>query len=466
MKTTLKKNIIYTSIIALLFLLLFLPIGCESFVDVDEPKGQLPQSAIFEDEQTATAAVTTLYSRLRDDVLLTGNLYGLNALMGFYSDELDYYATPGQPVATFYNHNIIASNDIIKTIWNGTHSLIYMSNSALEGLEASKNLSVATKKQLKGEALFVRSLCYFYLVELFGNVPYIQTTDYTTNQHIKRVSSEQVYINLIQDLIESKTLLTIDYPSGERIRANKFAVSALLARAYLYTGHWEDAQRESSSVINAPMYELEANLANEFLKESSSAILQLKPKNAGQNTLEAVTFSFITGPPPLMALNYGLEQAFEANDLRRQKWILKISNGNQFWYAPYKYKKSTNTGTSQEYSIVLRLAEQYLIRAEARAHLGDLNGAREDLNKIRHHAGLFNTPAVSTTEILQSILHERRVELFSEYGHRWFDLKRFGQTEDALSSIKPNWKPTDVLLPIPETELLMNPNLAPQNLGY
>ncbi|OXG08632.1 SusD-like starch-binding protein associating with outer membrane [Flavobacterium araucananum] len=465
MKNTLK-NIVKGSTVALMILLLCLPVGCESFVEADDPKGQLPQATIFENEETATAAVTTLYGRLRDDVLLTGNLYGLNALIGFYSDEFDYYAAPGQPVATFYNHNVIASNDIIKTLWNGTYSAIYMSNSALEGLEASENLSATTKNQLKGEALFVRSLCHFYLVELFGDVPYIQTTDYTANQHVTRMSEEQVYINLVQDLIEAKTLLDEDYVSGERIRANTFAVSALLARVYLSMGHWEDAQNESSAVINAPMYQLEANLANEFLKESTSAIFQLKPKNAGQNTQEAVTFLFVTGPPPLMALNYGLEEAFETNDLRRQQWVVEISDGNQSWYAPYKYRQSANTGTSQEYSIVLRLAEQYLIRAEARVNLGDLSGAREDINQIRHRAGLSDTQAFSVAEILQSVLRERRVELFSEYGQRWFDLKRFGQAQEILSPIKPNWRPTDVLLPVPETELLMNPNLAPQNSGY
>ena len=465
MKSTLKNNIKgFTT--TLILMLIFLPIGCESFVEVNDPKGQIPQAAIFENEETATAAVTTLYARLRDDVLLTGNLYGLNALMGLYSDEFDYYATPGQPVDAFHNHTVIASNDIIKTIWNGAYSVIYMSNSALEGIEASESLSESTKRQLKAEALFVRSICHFYLLQLFGNVPYIQTTDYTANQHVSRINSEQVYINLVQNLLEAKELLTEDYVSVERTRANTFVVSALLARVYLYIGDWEKAQLESSIVINAPMYSLEANPANEFLKESTSAILQLKPKDAGQNTLEAITFSFVTGPPPLMALSNELEEAFETNDLRRQEWVLEISDGTQLWYAPYKYRQPANTGTSLEYSIVLRLSEQYLIRAEARTNLGDLNGARDDLNQIRHSAGLPETQAISNNEILQAILNERRVELFSEYGHRWLDLKRYGLTQEILSPIKPNWKPTDILLPVPETELLMNPNLAPQNPGY
>jgi hypothetical protein len=88
------------------------------------------------------------------------------------------------------------------------------------------------------------------------------------------------------------------------------------------------------------------------------------------------------------------------------------------------------------------------------------------LNIIRHAAGLGDTPASSQQEILDAIQRERRVELFTEYGHRFFDLKRNGGLDAALSPVKPGWNTTDALLPLPEAELLLNPNLAPQNTGY
>jgi len=112
------------------------------------------------------------------------------------------------------------------------------------------------------------------------------------------------------------------------------------------------------------------------------------------------------------------------------------------------------------------LAEQYLIRAEARTNLGNINGAQEDLNIIRNRAGLDNTTASTPSELLIAILKERYVELFTEHGHRWFDLKRMGFADDILSPIKEHWQTTDILLPIPETELQMNSNLKPQNSGY
>ena len=133
---------------------------------------------------------------------------------------------------------------------------------------------------------------------------------------------------------------------------------------------------------------------------------------------------------------------------------------------PFKYKAQEYTGTTVEYSILLRLAEQYLIRAEARVHLGDLTGSKLDINTIRNRAGLNNTESISEDDILQDIINERKFELFTEHGHRWFDAKRLDIAEEILAPLKSNWRSTDVLFPIPEKELLTNPNLTPQNPGY
>jgi hypothetical protein len=108
----------------------------------------------------------------------------------------------------------------------------------------------------------------------------------------------------------------------------------------------------------------------------------------------------------------------------------------------------------------------YLIRSEARARQGELSNAKDDLNVIRNTAGLGNTTAVTQNEILDAILHERQVELFSEFGHRFFDLKRFNALDSALSNVKADWNSTDALFPLPQTELNLNPNIGPQNPGY
>ena len=156
--------------------------------------------------------------------------------------------------------------------------------------------------------------------------------------------------------------------------------------------------------------------------------------------------------------------AFEPGDERQNKWTKAVTNGTDTRYHPFKYKQASG-GTATEHSIVLRVAELYLIRAEARANEGNLIGAKEDLNQIRNRAGLPNTTAATQTEILSAIAKERQIELFAEHGHRFFDLKRTNQINDVLS-FKPGWDNTDVLFPLPEAEVLLNPNLNPQNPGY
>jgi starch-binding outer membrane protein, SusD/RagB family len=121
-----------------------------------------------------------------------------------------------------------------------------------------------------------------------------------------------------------------------------------------------------------------------------------------------------------------------------------------------------------EYSTLLRLAEQYLIRSEARAQQNNIAGAQQDINVIRARAGLTATTANDKASLLMAIEQERKVELFTEHGHRWLDLKRTGRAEVILAPIKgSNWQPTDVLYPIPQYQILNDPAMNnAQNPGY
>ena len=112
------------------------------------------------------------------------------------------------------------------------------------------------------------------------------------------------------------------------------------------------------------------------------------------------------------------------------------------------------------------MAEQYLIRAEARAQLGNISGAQQDVNKIRNRAGLSNTTSTTPVSLVVAVLQERKMELFTEQGLRWFDLKRTGLANSILEATQPNWKSNQIILPLPESELLLNNNLLPQNTGY
>lgn len=444
----------------------FFFMGCEDFLEPETPLDQIEQENVFANETTATAAVTTLYGKLRDGGFLSGNLSGNGFLFGLYSDELEYYSYPGFPTEPFYLHQVLSTNTALTDVWNVPYNIIYSANAILEGIETSTSLSEELKSQLRGEALFVRGFCHFHLVNSFGDVPYIKTTDYSINKSVKRMPSLQVYDNILADLLEAKFLLGNEYLDSERVRPNSLVVSALLARVYLYQGDWANAEMESTRLIDNSQYALDADINNVFLKDSPSTIWQFKPLNEGGNTAEAKIYVIPAGPPTIAALNPQFVADMEDGDLRRTNWIGEVSDGSQTWYFPFKYKEQLNTGTSREYSKVFRLGEQYLIRAEARTMIGVISGAQHDLNSLRTRAGLSNTTAASTEQLKKAIRSERRFELFTEFGHRWFDLRRMGIAQEVLAPIKPNWRNTDLLLPIPESEILANPNLNPQNPGY
>jgi len=461
-----KTNNKYSKLSPLVVLLLIV-VSCDSFVDVDLPKSQLTSQGVFKDFATADAAMTDIYAKIRDTGILTGLDTGISNQLGNYTDELTAYGEPTSTTVSFYNNAVLPSNSDIADYWNASYNQIYSANAILEGLADNTSFASESKNKLLGEALFIRALMHFYLVNLFGDIPYIKKTDYIENSSVSRMPAGIVYTNILEDLKKSIELLPAAYSSTERIRPNKYTAKALLSRVFLYMGNYAEASNEASSILNqSSTFLLTKNINQVFLISSKETIWQLKSAASGQNTQEAVTFIFSSVPPSLTALSDGFINSFPANDLRKLNWIKEVADQNSIWYHPYKYKEQDFTGTSLEYSIVFRTAEQYLIRAEARAQQGDLIGAKEDLNKIRERAGLQHTQAVTKSEIIEAVLNERKWELFTEQGHRFFDLKRFNKIDEALTGVKQGWNNTDKLLPIPQSELSANPNLRPQNPGY
>lgn len=437
-------------------------LSCDSFTEIDFPDSQLTGVEVFDSPATVNAAFASIYAKLRDEVLTTGNT-GLNVLMGLYADELDYYGASSENGQYFYNHTVLASNTKVASIWNGSYNLIYGTNSILSGLQNSQALSEKERAEFRGEALFLRAYVHFYLLNLYGPIPYITTTDYRINQNVSRMAEEEVYALMIQDLEEAEALLP-NVSGSERTKPTAIAAMALLARIHLYAKNYSAAEYYANEVINNSGFVLGENTEKVFLKNSPSTIWQLQPKT-GSNTWEAFIFIFKNPPPPFVALYPELVASFEDNDQRKANWIGEVNGGGVTYYYPFKYKE-VNTGSAKEYSILFRLAEQFLIRAEARVFLGDLSGAKEDLDQIRERAKLPPLAINSAPELLEAVEKERLHEFFSENGHRWFDLKRWGRAAAVLAPIKPAWKATDILLPLPESELSLNPNLQPQNPGY
>lgn len=458
-------------------LLIFMTVSlgaCEDYLEIDLPNDRIVSESIFNNEESAKSALKGIYNELSRADFSAGGANMVSVLGGLSADNLNTTVS-AQDLEQFEQNQILIQNPYNSDVWASAYNIIYQTNSFLEGVIASGEISTANKDKFIGEAKVIRAFVYFYLVNLYGEVPLVLTTDYRINADIVRSSMEQVYEQMITDLRDAESLLENTTPNDRRTQVDAFTAKALLARIYLYQKNWSLAETLSSEVIQGASFQLPMSLNEVFLANSNGAIWQLSPLGSGSgasHTRDGNLFIIEETPNSStpVSLTTDLLAAFNAQDERKQQWIKSFSDNETTFYFPYKYKvKYDTSGEPTEYSMLLRLAEQYLIRAEARNNMGDRSGAVIDLDQIRTRAGLGSiasiNPGISAQALSDSILLERRRELFTEWGHRWLDLKRLSKATDVLSPKKNLWGPTDTLYPIAEEELTNNPNLY-QNPGY
>ena len=462
----------------LLFFRLFLTVtiiaslfsGCRKFVQVPPAPGQMVSDIIFSSDETALAAVNGVYTQFQ-----TGNTAftngGLSLYGGLLADELSA-VTATTTTDAFHLNQLLATNSIVYTnFYAHAYKLLYRANAILEGLSRSASLTPDIKEHLTGEMRFMRGLVYFYLVNLFGDVPLVTTTDYRINAVLPRAAVSTVTQLIESDLLAVEQMLPITYPGNDKLRPNRYTATTLLARFYLYQQNWQAAEAKANMVINSGLYSLVHSSAihSTFLKNSNETLWEVANANETAPVTEAAVFiPASTAIKPMYLLTSGLLSSFEPGDLRKTNWVSKNTvNGIDYFYpAKYKYRLVATGSQPTEYNIVFRLAELYLVRAEARAKQNLLTGAKDDLNMIRTRAGLANTTATTRPDILLAIEHQNRVEFFTEWGHRWLDLKRTDKADAVLGLLKGvTWQHTDILFPIPANELTLNPFLT-QNSGY
>jgi starch-binding outer membrane protein, SusD/RagB family len=472
-------------------------LSCKKMVTVPQPINSITTSEVFQTDAQATSAMAGIYTRMINGNAISFSNGYCTLLGGMSADELYYYGTSDAHILSFSRNQLLFNNTYTSVLWTSAYKTIYGANAVIEGIEASESSSLtdSVRKELTGQAKFVRALTYFYLTNFFGDVPLVMTVDFNDTRFMSRTSADKVYAQIMKDLKEAQSLLPADYSAAgaakERVIPNRYAATALLARVYLYKGDYANAAAEATKVIDAvSLYSLENDPANTFLKNSKEAIWQLKQGIAEEPLFKNITReAYEVLPSPLntgmskYCVTSALLNAFEANDRRRRTWIDSTNNtppGNgtipqgYTWYA-CKYKLGRHNQASgvpsSEYYMVLRLAEMYLVRAEATAHNagGGIAAAIADLNTIRNRAGLPVLPgSLTAPEVIEAVAHERQVELFAEWGHRWLDLKRTGRAHDVLSVIpdKQPWAGDyQLLYPIPFTEIDINPNLS-QNPEY
>lgn len=442
--------------------------SCKKFIEIDAPRNSVVLETAFKNNDMATATVAGIYQQMGSGSRYSsGGSSSIATVCGTSSDEFIGYSNSLKQV---YEHQLTPQlSDLTNSAWTNIYATIYDVNSILEGLDKPNGLTLPVKAQLKGEALFLRAFHYFYLVNLFGSIPLHLSTDYQANGKAIKTPINEVYSQIIQDLKAAEILLNDTYPTSGRVRPNKVTIQALLARTYFYLGDWQNAEKYATLIIErSSTYKL-LPLADIFLSNSLETIWQLMPPTSSNTSAGNILILTPSVAPVFVSLRPDFVQnTFEINDRRKTAWIQSIVANAVTYYYPFKYKIKSSTNVT-EYYTVFRLAEQFLIRSEARAHQNNFLKAIEDVDEIRYRAGLSSIknqiPIISKENLLVAIQKERRVEFFSEWGDRWLDLKRINKSTVVLSQIKANWRAEYIYYPIPKDETDRNQNII-QNDGY
>jgi hypothetical protein len=477
-------NKIYISV---LVLLAGLVTACNSLQE--EPYGMIVPEEFYRNETDAGVAVIAAYN-----ALISPNYY--NGSMYLLSDVITDDTYPGNGSnqnansIALDNYSFDASHEEFRKVWQACYTGINRANTVIERVPPIA-MDTVRRNRLVAEAHFLRALHYFNLVRWFGNVPLLlSSTKNLNNLTVTRTSAKEVYAQIIQDLEVAQQGLPSTYGSGSLGRATNGAAMALLAKVYLTQGNWALAASKAKQVIDSatikgtyklfPSYKdiWNVNYQNSqehiFSVQRGATLYSQAFVPANSNVVSGATSSGGVSVP---------ETSFydSFSDLDSRKKIAFATNwrsldGTVKVYEPHiaKYYDPTynNVYTNMP---VIRYAEILLIYAEAVNEIrpGDAE-AYNAINQIRKRArngstdpdALPDLQDLSQEEFREAVWQERRWELCFE-GHRWFDLARTKQLVKVMQAQgKTNVKEAHLLFPVPQHEIAVNPNIAPQNDGY
>jgi len=436
------------------FILLMFPLMNSCNVLDVESESSIPADQAFKNKKGIEQGVLGSY-----DALQSLSYYGrtFSVLPDLSSDDLKH---PTEATSSDYaevdGHVILPENGTIEGIWNAVYNTINAANSVIVKVPGMTDMTEDEKNSALGELYFIRGLCHFNLVNLFGAVPIkILPTVGVNNLSAKRDPVESVYTQIITDLSFAEKHLTAS--ASTKTRASKYAASALLARVYLYQKNYTAAYQKANDVILNGGYTFLNDYANIFAADGSAeTIFEVDFTADDRNRIAEYNFPKTLNGRYEVAASASIISAFSADDKRKNATIA-YDGVNAY------SKKYDDLSTGADNVIVLRLAEMYLIRAEAEAHLDNpiIKSIQDDINTIRSRAGLANTTASDVATLITVIAEENHLE-FAFEGHRWFDLVRTGRALSVVEGLKDARK---TLYPIPSSEVLTN-DLMVQNPGY
>lgn len=433
-------------------------VSCNKFLEVD-PQLQVGDSKAITDAASANTALNGLYNRLGNNSYYGSNYPALSYLSGGDIQWTGSQAAPQEVVL----HKLTADNSYVGSAWAAIYQTILSANYIIQTVPEVKDalFTEVQKNQVQGEAYFIRALSYFDLARGWGGVPLIVTPTRTAgeNENVARSTLEETYSQVLNDLEKAEQLLP---ETTVRQRATRKTVWALRARYHLYRSEWDQAEIYSSKIID--------DKANYSLLKPYSGFFANNAVGTAESVFElSYSVSFTNNHsnwwlPPALG---GRREWAPGNTLvsllnspstggGRKDLLGQTAAPGNLWYGKLYYRSPT--GTDPAY--IIRTAELYLIRAEARARKNNLEGGLEDLNAVRDRAGLASLSLTDQTAILDAISEERRVE-FSFESDRWFDLVRTGRARKVLSLTDTS----KFLFPIPTSEIVANDAVV-QNEGY
>ncbi len=468
--------------------------ACNSFLEV-QPVSVASEAVFYKTSQDAVIATNGCYNALLD--IYRGSTIWL------FSEVMADDAT--DPDGAIDNFTFDATNGNVETFWRLHYTGITRCNTLI-GRIGSIQMDETLKTRLQLEARYLRAYFYFNLVRLYGEVPLV--LEEVKGQDIPfpaRATLGDVYRQITDDLMAAEAL-PVSYPAPETGRATRGAAKALLAKVYLTQRNWQQASVKAREVMDLAAYRLLPSYADAFTvqnRNSAESIFEVQFGRGGQvGTGNPVTGFFFQQFAPAgsgdivtgvagsngegrMIPTDGFVNLYETDDPRRdasvRTFYVRVTGNRRDTVRinhtiKYQDPQATAAGGgasgngSENGWRVLRYSDVLLMYAEALNELGGGNAlAFEAVNQVRQRARGTNAAAVlpdlaglGQAALREAIYRERRVELSFE-GHRWFDLVRTGQALDALRS--KNIQPRNLLLPIPQRERDLNPNLT-QNTGY
>jgi len=408
------------------------------------------------DAASAESALNGLY-----DALQSGSLYGGRWAMASELLANNARAAAFQQFWAELDRGIVpTANAHVEDAYVAAYRAVVTANAILAAVPDLSGMTESEKGRLTGTAHFVRGLVFFELLRRHGEfwdqssafgvaLPLVPATEIV---EIPRSSVAETYTQIVSDL---ETAISSLSDQGDKFYASQGAAEAILARVRLYEGNYAEAERLATAVIDNGSYSLLADYNEVYTVENSAeAIFEIEFTLQDQNIW--ADDMYLT--PPEVAVSTDLVSFFNARGEAERGLLFEDLGG---------IVRCTKYGNSPdadgENTLVARLSEMYLIRAEALAMQGATTDALPDLNELRNRAGMPDlSPASVSSEsaLVNTLLDERRAELAFE-GHYWFDLVRLGQMESTLS--------LDAfrrILPIPQREMNITDGTMVQNPGY